>query len=293
MKAKLERKISVFGKLYDTLEKNLNKWGNIEQFKSSYDDFVKNLKKLEELIPVSKKDHEGIISDLKRTRAEVNSKIIPVSNLMDLYAQDKNKKSLKKIIDKTRRKLDKLSDSGLSEKVVELADYAEKTIEKENDKETKDNKLESYGLSLKHIKELKAENDKFIKLREKLRTQIKASREAYKDIPKLVKENDRIIRNRINKFMSIFRNTDPDFYAAYRLAVKDEKPVKAMEKKEATIKKESPTKETKTGTKQAQKATSGTKEASPKSTAKKATRKKAPAKKAPAKKTATGGVSEG
>lgn len=285
MKAKLERKISVFEKLYDTLEKNLDKWGDIEQFKSSYDDFVRNLKKLEELIPVSKKDHEGIISDLKRTRAELTSKLIPVSNLMDLYAQDKNKKSLKKKIEKTRRKLDKLSDSGLSKKVGELTDYAEKTIEKENEKENKNNKLESYGLSLKHIKELKAENDKFIKLKEKLKTERKASWEAYKEIPRLIKENDRIVRNRINKFMSIFRNNDPDFYGAYRLSLKDEKPGKATEKKEAAVKKEStPAKEGKPASKQVKKAPSETKKTA---TGKTRPRKTSP-KKSPAKKKTTG-----
>lgn len=280
MKAKLERKISVFGKLYDTLEKNLDKWGDIEQFKSSYDDFVKNLKKLEELIPVSKKDHEGIISDLKRTRTELTSKLIPVSNLMDLYAQDKSKKSLKKKIEKTRRKLDKLSDSGLSKNVRELTDYAEKTIKKENEKENKNNKLESYGLSLKHINELKAENDKFIQLKEKLKTERKASWEAYKEIPRLIKENDRIIRNRINKFMSIFRNNDPDFYGAYRLALKDEKPVKATEKKEATVKKESTATGAKPGSKQVKKAPSGTKKtATGKTRTRKTSTKKSPAKK--------------
>ena len=286
MKAKLERKISVFEKLYDTLEKNLDKWGDIEQFKSSYDDFVRNLKKLEEHIPVSKKDHEGIISDLKRTRAELTSKLIPVSNLMDLYAQDKNKKSLKKKIEKTRRKLDKLSDSGLSKKVGELTDYAEKTIEKENEKENKNNKLESYGLSLKHIKELKAENDKFIKLKEKLKTERKASWEAYKEIPRLIKENDRIVRNRINKFMSIFRNNDPDFYGAYRLSLKDEKPGKAKVTKEAKLKKEAPAKRAKTGSKQVEKSPSGTK----KTTTDKTQNKKTSTKKAPAKKTTTGTV---
>lgn len=251
------------------MEKNLEKWGEIQQFKSSYDDFVRNLKKLEELIPFSEKNHDDIISDLKKSRSEITTLLIPVSNLLDLYAIDKNKKSLKKTIDKTRRNLDKLSNARLSKKVTELTDYAEKTLKKEHNKENKDNKLESYGLSQKHINELKAENEKFIQLGEKLKTERKASSKAYKEIPKLIKENDKIIRNRLNKFMSIFKNTDPDFYSTYRLALKDIKPEKAVEKSKT------PAREAKVNTKQVKKAPTQSKKTNRKAPAKKTATKTA------------------
>jgi hypothetical protein len=222
MKAKFIKKIQSYEKLFNVMEKNLNKWSNIDHFKSNYDDFVLNLKKLKDLLSITEKDLSATKSSLKSLRNDIETKLVPVTNLLDLYAGDKNKKTLKKKIDNARGKLSTMSPEGLNKYVVEITNFAEKKFNKVDEGGQKSNKLQGYGLSMKLIDELKTDNENYADLRASLKAEKKAVKEAIKEISKRIKENEKIIKSRFKKFMTVFMNTDPAFYEAYLNALKSD-----------------------------------------------------------------------
>jgi len=234
MKEKIKRKILDYQELFEVMEKNLDKWNGIERFKSSYDEFVRNLKKLEDLKTVAEKKFDEANQKLESLRQDIITRLVPVSNLLDLYALDKNKKSLKKKIDKARGKFDKMSIEQLNKHVAEITDYAENKLNNVIEGKKKENSLEGYGLSMKLINDLKTDNENSIDLHVNLKAEQKAARDAAKEIKKRVKENEKILKNRFKKFMSIFKNTDPAFYEAYENALKKDSSI-IKEKKEKDI----------------------------------------------------------
>ncbi len=244
MKAKFNEKILNYQKLFEVMENNLEKWSKIEKFKSSYDEFVRNLKKLEDVKLVAEKNFDATNQKLDSLRQDITTKLVPVSNLLDLYAVDKSKKSLKKKIDKARGKYDKMSIEQLNKYVAEITEYAEKKLSNIIEGKQRENGLEGYGLSMKLINDLKSDNENSIDLRVNLKAEQKAAKDAAKEIKKRVKENEKILKNRFRKFMSIFKNTDPDFYEAYMKALtsnnQQEKKGKTAQKD--SIKSESPKK---------------------------------------------------
>jgi hypothetical protein len=240
MKAKIDKKILNYEKLFNVMEKNLDKWSHINQFKSTYDDFVLNLKKLNDLKSIIEKDFSETNKKLTNLEKELRTKLVPVTNLLELYAVDKNKKALKKKMINIRRKVDKLSAEGLDKSVVEIADYADKKLGIVNNEDKNKIGLEDYGLSVKLLDELKTDNESYADLRARIRAEKKELQKATEEVKMRIKENEKILKRRFKKFMSIFENSDPVFFEAY---LKATNPKTSEEtKKEKTEKPEKPEK---------------------------------------------------
>jgi chaperonin cofactor prefoldin len=220
MKSKISDKILKYHHLYDVMENNLDEWSKIDQFKTSYDEFVRNLKKLNKLNIVLEKDFSAPVASLENLKKDLNASLLPIFDLLELYAGDNNKKNLNKKISKFRRDLDKLAGSELTGKIDQIGGYAEKKLKKAEDKTKKIKALEGYGLSLGMIEELKKEKENYLKNRESLKTELKELKKTEKEIKKIFCKNDQIINKRLKKFMSMFKNSDPEFYNDFKNALK-------------------------------------------------------------------------
>lgn len=228
MKSSRRDKISIYRQLLKAMEQHLNKWGKIVQFKSSYDEFVLNTERLEELMKISEKSLSQKAAKVQSLRNEVISQLNPVSQILALYAHDKNEKGLKRKAGKATNKLETVSGPVLNKRVEKISLYAEKRLHEHNGTEkTPDHSLESYGLTTGLIEALKQENEKHRSLRISLKTEQKNIDLANKEIDKKIKQNDQIIKNRFKKFMSLFKNTDAAFYQDFEQALSgkpDKKP---------------------------------------------------------------------
>jgi len=215
MKTKFIETINSYKKLFGVMEKNLEKWGHIDQFKTTYDQFVMNFKKLEDLKASLEKDSDSTSREIEKLRNEINDRLIPVSNLLDLYSVDNNKKGLKKKISDARGRIKKMSADELVKHVTEITDYAAKKIADQAEKTKKQAGIESYGLSTNLIEELREKNLNFADLSARFKAEKKEAKKAGDEIGKRIKENEKILKNRFRKFMSLFETTEPAFYKAY------------------------------------------------------------------------------
>jgi hypothetical protein len=224
MKTKHLNKIEAYQNFYRVMENNLMKWTNTGQFKDSYDRFVRNLKKLNELKVDAQQDLTGLKEKLYKSRIELITKFTPVLNLVELYAQDNNKKGMKKKIEKISRRLDGMPDDRLEDRVDEISSIAERKMEIDPATKKGGARLESYGLDLQLIEQLKNENMVFSELKNSLADSREIVKNAHKEINRRINENDKLLKRRISKFMSIYKLNDPVFYKAYKDALKNKKP---------------------------------------------------------------------
>lgn len=229
MKTKQLNKIDVFQSFHELMENNLMKWTNTGQFKDSYDIFIRNLNKINELKESAQEDLKTIKEGLYKIRTDIITKLIPVLNLIDLYALDNKKKALRKKADKIRNSLDGLSDKALESYVDEVTSIAERKMKIDPETQKSGARLESYGLSMKHIDQLKKDNMLFSELKNSLKESGKKVYQSKKELQKAIKENDTLLKRRISKFMSIYKLNDPDFYRAYKDALKNKKPAEIKE----------------------------------------------------------------
>ncbi len=218
METKTNEKISNFRRLYQVMEKNLDKWGDIEKFRTSYDEFVHNLKKIDDLEETAGKDLNTLQLKLEACRNNIITKLIPVTNLLTLYALDNKKKGLRKKLDKSRKNLEDLKNKGLVAHVDEVAGYLEKKFNKQQENE-QDDKLGSYGLSMGLIEKLREDRDELVDLKQNLQEENELVEKAGSEIISLVKASEELIRERFHMFMSIFEFSDPNFYTSYKNAL--------------------------------------------------------------------------
>jgi hypothetical protein len=147
--------------------------------------------------------------------------------LLQLYAEDNRKTKLIKKVEKIRERLGSLLKTELSKMVMEICDYAEKKLDPELQE---DMNLSGYAVSIEMINGLRETCETYLKNWEILKQENEKIRKAGKEIDKRILKNDLILKNRVKKFMVIYKKTNPDFYQAVKNVLKIMK-----EKKEEKI----------------------------------------------------------
>lgn len=218
METKTNAKISKFRRLYQVMEKNLDKWADIEKFRAGYDEFVYNLKKIDDLEETAGKDLSSLQLKLEACRNNIITKLIPVTNLLTLYALDTKKKGLRKKLDKSRKNLEDLKHKALINHVDDVSVYLEKKFKKQEEND-QDNKLVSYGLSMGLIEKLREDRDELIMLKQNLEEENLLVEKAGKEIAVLVNANEDLIIKRFHLFMTVFEFSDPNFFTSYKNAL--------------------------------------------------------------------------
>lgn len=242
MKKKIQNQITILNQVYELMEENLELWSGIEKLKADYDALVLNKHKIEKLVAIAEKDHSAEMEKLAQLKISILDKLIPVSNLLDLYARDEKKSKLQKMIKTSRGSLDELSTTQLASYAIKLADYVEKKINKES--ENKEENIGSYGLNESLLNELRKDVETYISLHAKIKDEKKAGEDAKREIIKRQRENQKLLHKRISKFISVFETQNPDFHTAFKNALKIDEENKVTDKAPNPDPQNSPAKET-------------------------------------------------
>ena len=291
MKEKQNVRLKMYLEVSGVMEKNVDKWSTVGEFKNTYDDFTANNDKLIELKAEHEKDIRPVINDKTSKREQLINKAVPISNVLQVYAYDQNDKGLAKTINYSRNKLNKSKDSELIDKCNTIWKTAKKLYGKSidtaehviiNNKKSKQDvpNINGYGLTGQMIDDLEEANKQFIDAILTLKDVISHRNKSAKKITEIIKDNDRLLGNKMDRLMTLFETSQKDFYKAYREArtVKYDELENAVpenaatEKEEAKVEQKDATKEKSTqNASDASKSTSaGTKTKSTKSNAEKA-----------------------
>lgn len=227
------RKITMQQKVMKCIEDNLEVWSHVVKFQKDYDLFVKNLKQIEKQMNVATNDPEPIEQNIQKSREKLIAELLPVIKVISVFAYDKGMKKLEKksLID--RENLEKMKPAELERQAFAIWRTIDKTM---SDSKNKSKDVVNYGLSEKMISSLHDSVIMFSNLRANLKEEKKARKNAIEEINKLTKENNKILKFRIDKYIYLFEQSTPEFFKCYFASRKNkEVPEKVIVDKTQTV----------------------------------------------------------
>jgi DNA-binding Xre family transcriptional regulator len=182
-----------------------------------YDQFVKNLKQIEKQLIVANNDPEPIVQNIEKSREKLIAELLPVIKVISVYAYDKGMKKLEKKSLMDRNNLEKMKQGELENVALGVWKAIDKLL---NDPKKKSEDIINYGLSEKMISSLHDSVLTFSNLRVNLKEEKKAKKNANEEILNLTKENNKILKYRIDNYIYLFEQSNPEFFECYFIARK-------------------------------------------------------------------------
>jgi hypothetical protein len=266
-KKKSKAWIKVFEEVNAFMEQHLDKWNTIAEIRKTYDEFVNNLKKLKDLQPELERDITPLRQELADKRDTLSGKLLPVGNILEVYAEDHRIGKKARLLISGQKKLESCSDNKLldhanrfhkiTDKYIQRAlndsgsaqnlpvegeplqdDSVEsppgkkspsevrsmEQIEPGEDSPSKVRSMEQtepgkditrYGLTLEMLDELYSAKQQFqstLRLHDDV---ISYRKKTQKKKDGLIRANRKLLKNRLNKLMTVFSGTHPSFYKEY------------------------------------------------------------------------------
>jgi hypothetical protein len=112
--------IEIFKEVNSFMELNLEKWNSIDEIRRTYDLFINNLKKINELQPELKQEISGLKGELDGKRSVLLQKIFPVGNILEVYAQDHPAGKNSDVLLIGQKRVEELSDKALLDHALSL-----------------------------------------------------------------------------------------------------------------------------------------------------------------------------
>ncbi|MBN2613352.1 MAG: hypothetical protein JXB00_17495 [Bacteroidales bacterium] len=217
---KYEETKQMFEKVYENLEKNLEKWNTNIAFKDAYDDFVRNLNKLRKLDEKKSKSLGTNIEQKNNLLILLTDNVMPVATVMEVYGNDYDKK-LSKTARISKNKLLKAKDSEVLDKCEEILKKGRKNYNKavKNAQKQKNGKslknIASYGLTEEMVNELEVSYKKFKKQSELVKKLTRQENKIEQKIKVLVKKTILLFETKLDKLMELFKLKEPEFYKLF------------------------------------------------------------------------------
>lgn len=224
MKESQVKKLEMYLKTRSVLEKNTSNWSNAIEVKNILDEFYSNTDKIIELENEYKKDISEILNNKTIITADLINQSMPIINVLQVYAYDTKNNNLKKKLNLSHKDFKKSKDSDLVNKVKTTLKIAKELYGKSIEDDSKSKKksgdklvnLSGYGISGLMIDELEDVNKKFIESATIVRDSINYRNNCAKKITEKIKNNDKLLLNRLDKVMTLNQNNNNDFYNAYK-----------------------------------------------------------------------------
>lgn len=231
MKTKQKFKLKMYNAVTGIMNENNSIWAEVEKLKTSFETFELNTNLLNELKAEHEKDLQPLVELKAEKRIGLIKLTVPVVNIILAFAHDEDDKDLLKKFNFSRNKLAKSKDLILIENCKTVFKTAGKLVNKSvHAAEQVDSKLKedainifSYGLSNKLMTDLELAVKDFIDSHLNLRNALEAKNKCIKKITEVMKENDKLLRNKLDLIITIYKNTQTEFYVEYCKAREIEK----------------------------------------------------------------------
>jgi len=224
MKTKQDNKLTMFNALSSLMESSKKTWLKVKEIEKTYKSFVAGNIKLN----VLKEDYEKSLQSLKDNKSSARKNLInetlPIANVILAFAIENKKKKLVKTCNYSKNELKNYKDLELVEHSKTIWKEAKKLYNKSiASSETvkakeKDNpiNIHNYGLTGQMIDKLEIANVGFIESHLELKDAIVHKNKCRKKITSLIKSNNRLLTNKLDLLISIFKATDSTFYKKYQ-----------------------------------------------------------------------------
>ena len=147
----------------------------------------------------------GVTEDKEAARADLEDKLVVLADQVSAYAAKSGDHDLGAQVEMTRSSVDRLSESDLLQAAKRVADVANGKLAA----------LVDYGVTAAEIAALNNAGTKFENMKGLPRDAVVGRKVATMSLPDAIVSVRSIFRNEIDKMMSAFKKTNPDFYNGY------------------------------------------------------------------------------
>lgn len=216
------RKIAIQRKVMKCMEEHLKGWNHIKEMEKVYDQFVKNLKQIEDLQPAVNNDTKPIAENIRNTREKLITQLSPIIKVLSVYAYDKGMKKLKKKAQLNNKELEKMKPGNLEKQAFSIWKSIDKIMtDKKNEQTQLNTDAQNYGLSGKMVDSLYETAVQFANLRQNYKEEKRSIKKAAEQTEALIKDNNKLLKNRLDNFIYLFEQSQPEFFNTYMLARKN------------------------------------------------------------------------
>ena len=201
-----------FQEINKLMEDQLEKWHSIAEIRKTYDEFIKNLKKLKDLQPDLEKNLDPVQDELKEKRENLIGKIFPLTNILAVYINDKKLKKGTRSMIISKDELDKLKKAKLLDLAIRILETTEKYLP---DPDMEDHDLFHYGITAIMVDEFSSALTKYAYALQLNKDLLNNRSKSRKTSNRLLKVNREILNKRLDRLMTVFSVTHPSFYQDY------------------------------------------------------------------------------
>ncbi len=201
-----------FQEINKLMEDQLEKWHSIAEIRKTYDEFIKNLKKLKDLQPDLEKNLDPVQDELKEKHENLIGKIFPLTNILAVYINDKKLKKGTRSMIISKDELDKLKKAKLLDLASRILETTEKYLP---DPDMEDHDLFRYGITTIMVDEFSSALTKYAYALQLNKDLFNNRSKSRKTSNRLMKVNLEILDKRLDRLMTVFSVTHPSFYQDY------------------------------------------------------------------------------
>jgi hypothetical protein len=189
-----------------TLDENESLYAHIPVFVSAVKELKSTVKKIEtETLRQSAADRKGATDEKQEAEMELVNRTVTVANVLSVLALDTKNSTLSEKVKVTKNMLYRQHDNVMLSiaRRVRAEVYANA------------GSLESYGLSKDVLSALETAIARYETLIVAPRIVVTETKQITSNIARLFAETDTLLNDRLDKLMSLFKLSEPNFYAIY------------------------------------------------------------------------------
>lgn len=180
-------------------------WTGLVAFKNAHDELVANMKSIEDASETQELNMKGAALDKRFKRDAMTQKTIVMAHALFAYAEDTNDIVLREKANLSEHDLTKKRDAIVAQLCQGISNLATALGAG----------LVDYGVTAAEITGLQSAIDKYVAVVTAPRNATTVRKGATAEINTLMKDSMKILNNRMDKLMSEFKESKPNFYQEY------------------------------------------------------------------------------
>jgi hypothetical protein len=219
MKTKQSAKLKMQQVVLNVINENKEVWMVVPQLQNVMEVFSENVKAVEKLSAEKGKEIKPLLEYKLVKRKELIDLSLPALNVLLAFGYDVKDKELLKKLNFSRNKLTKSKDLNLIENCKLIYKTAHKfymkSLETKEAETGNEKDIFGYGLNDKMLEDIEIAEKAFVESLSGLKVAIKNKTMVSQQITSKLKENDKLLRNKIDLLISIFETSNPKFLKKY------------------------------------------------------------------------------
>jgi hypothetical protein len=208
MDRKLTNRVTMFKTVEVVLNQNSNVWSGMAPFASAVQELKANIDAIDSTAQKQETPVSGAVQDKLDARDALEDVMFLICQALAVLAHLSNDHDLEALVELTPSRLDKLGGQ-------ELANRATTVLARANTMKTE---LATLQVTQANLDEFSQALAAFETGRAKPRAAVVERAVQTESLPNLVNATSKILRNKIDLMMNLFRRSHPEFVAAYRAA---------------------------------------------------------------------------